>query len=685
MVGKSNYYICLSRWKIEPLQIDDSRQPLVSQSPPTRSRNGPVSYVSSGSSQQSSARAANRPYPYPLDANRSSSKSSRRFGKGSETPMDDRSSATITKAWDVFRLLPPPPDNFGKGFWNDVSLQILKISCFIILFLLTLTSAAVAKSLFLLMTSAIGWGGQTMVICNNKIPEGLTNYVIIEKRHTVKWIWAALLSLAAPELFCFCRSFHRSLFRNVKAPTFLQFLVVFIIESLHAVGVGMLVFHILPDLTATTGATLSSAMCLVPCVLTLLSRKPNKKAIVLIFFDVLCIIAQTSSYWVLPALSTANNQFSWLLPISLTLISLAWWQNFVHTNSALPPIQAVAKFANTLSERRSKTYVFVSLWKCAIYAICAFLFTSYRMPINNLFQSNPFGSKVITVSSLNMNQSQIAAFEDRMKQYETAEPSNFYLDNVEYLLNRLKGEDSDMHLTTENPLHNREGFARPSKRSAEWVDQPETADPYRIYEDKVELNQFTSPYDAFWVVVIQVFAVALCYHSSKFACKVMMQRSGFAFPIILSSPLTVAVLSSVCAQRSIHPCQLYSLLTKELFWRCDANLQSWSAFVKSPQTWMWACWLLSQFWVTIHLWRPKHERLAKTEKLFILSTYNGAFIDISLALNRRRDDKTKILEEDLELDSEDVSSYEMMSGRVHKSPPSLCSTVSSKVDTGLIR
>lgn len=62
----------------------------------------------------------------------------------------------------------------------------------------------------------------------------------------------------------------------------------------------------------------------------------------------------------------------------MCLISLAWWQNFVHTNSFLPPIRKLGAFANCLSERRSKTYVVVSLWKCMIYLFCLFFFLSPR-------------------------------------------------------------------------------------------------------------------------------------------------------------------------------------------------------------------------------------------------------------------------------------------------------------------
>ena len=96
----------------------------------------------------------------------------------------------------------------------------------------------------------------------------------------------------------------------------------------------------------------------------------------------------------------------------------------------------------------------------------------------------------------------------------------------------------------------------------------------------------------------------------------MMQRMGFALPIALAVPATVAFLSTTCEQRMKDPCHMTGILTKELFWQCPAeSIGMWDFyFWMSPQTWIWLTWLVSQLWVTIHLWTPKHERLARSEK-----------------------------------------------------------------------
>jgi chitin synthase len=80
--------------------------------------------------------------------------------------------------------------------------------------------------------------------------------------------------------------------------------------------------------------------------------------------------------------------------------------------------------------------------------------------------------------------------------------------------------------------------------------------------------------------------------------------------------------------------------------------------------------------------------LIKLFRLFVLTYYNSYFVDQTLAFNRRRDDKQKILAEDIDFDNEDSSqTYETIgvNGQMSKAPPSICSVASSRLDSGLIR
>ncbi|CAG5120237.1 unnamed protein product, partial [Candidula unifasciata] len=108
-------------------------------------------------------------------------------------------------------------------------------------------------------------------------------------------------------------------------------------------------------------------------------------------------------------------------------------------------------------------------------------------------------------------------------------------------------------------------------------------------------------------LMVQIASSGLCYYFARLACKLC----------ILATPLSVAVIITVC-QNNV------------LFWHLGLGF---------------GLWWTSQLWITRYIWTPKAPRLAFTERLFMLPQYCGALIEQSLLLNRRRNDKERILKE----------------------------------------
>ncbi len=95
-----------------------------------------------------------------------------------------------------------------------------------------------------------------------------------------------------------------------------------------------------------------------------------------------------------------------------------------------------------------------------------------------------------------------------------------------------------------------------------------------------------------------------------------MQRIGFALPMALAVPFTIMALNAMCNRRATNACYMSNTIAKEHFWKCFGGEFGGGGadFVTNPQMWIWMSWLISQLWVTVHLWLPKHERLARSEK-----------------------------------------------------------------------
>lgn len=70
---------------------------------------------------------------------------------------------------------------------------------------------------------------------------------------------------------------------------------------------------------------------------------------------------------------------------------------------------------------------------------------------------------------------------------------------------------------------------------------------------------------------------------------------------------------------------------------------------------------MSQAWITIHIWTPKCERLASTERLFVTPMYSSLLADQSLALNRKREDDYDIRADEVEQDPTETDYEEIRS------------------------
>jgi chitin synthase len=71
-----------------------------------------------------------------------------------------------------------------------------------------------------------------------------------------------------------------------------------------------------------------------------------------------------------------------------------------------------------------------------------------------------------------------------------------------------------------------------------------------------------------YATMIQVIACYLAYVFAKFACKICIQGFSFAFPVMLSVPVTVVVLITACGLRTDDPCYFTTILPNYLYYEC---------------------------------------------------------------------------------------------------------------------
>nr|XP_037268094.1 chitin synthase chs-2-like [Rhipicephalus microplus] len=516
------------------------------------------------------------------------------------TPLNaayaSRRNSQDNKGWDVFVVTPnAEEDETISSKWVDITLKVLKVVTYFITFALVLSSAAVSKATLLFIVSHIA--KRTVPVCRNglAVERDKDHEATISDIEKIAWLWVLFFILIIPELFTLFRSSRICVFKSYRRPNKSTFFTVFLMETLHTVGLCMLVFVVLPDLDVVKGAMLTNCVCFVPGFFSMLSHyKGESKRFAKLILDALSLLAQATGFVIWPWVVTGPR--TWTVPIAVFLTSFRWWENYVDRRSPIGFVSRLAEMKDDLRKSRYFTYIFVSCWKILVILCCMLGFMT-------LTQEN-----VLTIFR------------------NFASGFHAHKINVVQVRRQTLGDLPD--LPTASPL-----------------------------DDDVTI--VASEWTPIFVAAIQVLSSLLCYVSAKFACKICIQGFSFAFPVSLTIPVSISLLIAACGMRTEDVCFFESYVPKYLFWRCPAG-EFFQEFITTQHAWIWLAWLLSQTWIAVHIWMPKCERLATTEKLFVNPMYCGALIDQSLALNRRRDDEGEIKSDELALDAHDdndISQY----------------------------
>lgn len=273
-----------------------------------------------------------------------------------------------------------------------------------------------------------------------------------------------------------------------------------------------------------------------------------------------------------------NRPILWLIPVATICTSCGWWENYVCEQSSFGLVRAMGRVKEEMKYNRYFINMFMPVWKIMLFVCLTMLCLWFR------------GDDPASLFGLFGT-----AFGDHKITIE--EVSVAAQQNLPDLINAAQVGDS--------------------------VD--------------IDADYNTVVY----VLLIEILAAYCCYIFGKFACKILIQGFSYAFPVNLTIPVVVSFLIAACGIRSGDPCFFHGVIPDYLFFESPPVFRL-GDFITRQMAWAWLLWLLSQTWITLHIWTPKCERLATTEKLFVSPMYTGILIDQSMALNRRRDDQADV-------------------------------------------
>ena len=132
----------------------------------------------------------------------------------------------------------------------------------------------------------------------------------------VAWTWCLFFAFLLPELGTFVRSFRICLFKSCRRSTFSDFLVVLVFESMHIVGLSLLIFVVLPELDVVKGAMITNCLCFIPAVLQLASRHSKEsKRFLKVLMDLVAIGGQCTGFFVWPLVEVSSTSCYRITPI----------------------------------------------------------------------------------------------------------------------------------------------------------------------------------------------------------------------------------------------------------------------------------------------------------------------------------------------------------------------------------
>ncbi|XP_050429583.1 chitin synthase chs-2 [Adelges cooleyi] len=499
-----------------------------------------------------------------------------------------------TKAWDVFRDLPPRSDSgsMTNQACLEFTIRVLKMLAYLTTFIIVLCCGVMAKSSMFFMTSQIR-ADRVVTYCNKDLSRDKLYVVNLPTEERVVWIWCLLLAFIVPELGTLIRSIRICFFKSCRKPPLKDFVFVLVMETLHVFGIVLLVYVVLPSLDVIKGAMLTNCLCFVPALLSLLSRttkgcKTNSEkseVYAKVLMDLIAVASQATGFFLWPLLHPEQQMNTFIIPITVFCISCGYWENYTTKHTLF----GFMRFAYLIKDRMKRTryfiYMLISVWKMMCF-LCFMLII--------MFIKGESVTQLFTLVNAGLSNHKIQVLE------------------VNQVL--------------------RNGATLPDL--SDIITTGDTVD--------VDAEYIT----ALHVLLIQIISAYLCYIFGKFACKIMIQGFSYAFPVNLTVPVTMSALIIACGLRHDDPCFFHESIPDYLFFDSpDVNFLN--NFIAKEHVWVWLLWLLSQTWVTLHIWTPKCERLATTEKLFARPMYDALLIDQSLGMNRRCDDEKDVKTEEL--------------------------------------
>ncbi|XP_047357161.1 chitin synthase chs-2 isoform X6 [Vespa velutina] len=510
------------------------------------------------------------------------------FSDGESTPViqdyTDRRPVEETKEWDVFRDPPPKIDSGSMANQKCLERTVQLTKFFVYLIVFVIVLVSgVISKGTIFFMTSQLRSDHRIPYCNKDLGRDKHYVATLPEEERIAWIWCIIIAFAVPEFGALIRSIRICIFKSWKKPPYSHFFLVFLMETFHVVGLALMFFLVLPDVDVVKGVMLTNCVCFVPGLLGLLSRNKNKDESKRFILVLVDLAALTAQATSFVLWPLLDTSRPSLWIIPPSLILVSCGW-WENYVSMQSSIGFVTMLAQVKRELRLTRY-FTYMF-VSFWKIIAFFISVLTV----LYMRGENIGHLFTMFPTAFGQHKIIV-------HTVVQTNGTLSDLKDVLLN----SDIDIDADFNTPIY---------------------------------------------VLLLQIFSAYFAYIFGKFACKILIQGFSYAFPVNLTIPVTISLLIAACGLRNSNPCFFHDIIPDYLFYE-SPPLYFLNDYITQQYGWVWLLWLLSQTWITLHIWTPKCERLAATEKLFVVPMYDSLLIDQSMGLNRKRDDQPEVKVEDL--------------------------------------
>ncbi|XP_053405852.1 chitin synthase-like isoform X2 [Mercenaria mercenaria] len=411
--------------------------------------------------------------------------------------------------------------------------------------------------------------------------------------------------------FTLLSSLFKVLFGRLKSPSKGFIALLMVIEVLHTVGLLLFLFKVLSHLAGISAVYVMMCAPVLPSLMSLFSilacsTGNHKKRVLKLIFYMTIFIFQVGGFVLSYFLGVLNdlvaNEVIWIAPLSIVLISIKWWENFVEFKSSKFSKFGILKtFESDIQKPRDKANVLTVSCKLLTVGLIIMLVVYEPHPFFNV-DSHDFPRNSTSKSMQN---------------------ASFH--TIESQLNTGDSRTPDCNINGQNgSLPNSSCIETPATSKANSVNADSSKNWFlQLFED---IRNFIYEHSLVLQIIALTFVVSYC---AALACKLHMQRIGFSLATLLVSPLTLTYILLKCGDKLT-----FDVITLELTYICPSwELTSGTHIGLAAGLWISMCLL------TIYVWFPNSERMAKLERMFLPELKDCIFVDYNLLLRRRKDAK----------------------------------------------